>query len=111
MDTYFRSQPNSNLTVSNDSWVAVECPSFPKYGSYDTLNSSVSKSICVAPIYPWIAAGTYYHESPANSASYIVDYPTENQISIKLTDLTGTTLTNTSGYNQWLLTLTFRPVV
>eukprot|EP00952_Eustigmatos_sp_NYUAD-ZCMA_P013039 52041-Eustigmatos_ZCMA.PRE.1 len=110
METYFRSQPNSNLTVASDSYVVVECPAFPKLGSYDTVNSSVSRSICIAPIYSWVAAGTYYHESPSNSPSYIVDYPTENQISIKLTDLTGTTLSVTSGYNQWMLTLTFTPL-
>eukprot|EP00952_Eustigmatos_sp_NYUAD-ZCMA_P011933 48191-Eustigmatos_ZCMA.PRE.1 len=111
MDAYFRSQPNSSLTVSSDSFVVVECPSIPRYGSYDSVNSTGGKTICIAPIYSWVAAGTYYHESPANAPSYIVDYPTENQISIKLTDITGSTLSVTAGYNQWLLTLTFRPIV
>eukprot|EP00952_Eustigmatos_sp_NYUAD-ZCMA_P012449 50039-Eustigmatos_ZCMA.PRE.1 len=109
MDAYFRDKPDSDLTVSSDCFVVVECSSFPKVSSFDTVNSNIAKTLVVAPIYSWVSAGTYYHESPNNAPGQIVGYPTENNVSIRLTNLSGTTLT-TTGYTQWVLTLNFTPI-
>lgn len=112
MSSLFRNKPDTNLTTAADSLVCVECSAFPKQGFYDTKTSNRSNLICVAPSYfSYASAGNYlYNESLAQNPTMIVGYPSENMINVKLTDLSGATLTATR-YTEWVLILNFEPVI
>jgi len=104
MDTYYRNVPDS---TNNNSIVYVRCAAFPKRGWYDTLNNNEAGVICVVPVR--LISDDYYHESPPNSSSFIVDYPTENLLNVVLTSHAGSTLP-TTGFSEWTLILTFTPL-
>lgn len=113
LSSYFRNTPRSDLTSTDDDFVCVECSAFPKQDFYDTKRNGRSNFICVAPTYLCFINGAnfyLYNESNASNTPDIqVQYPTENQFQIKLTDLAGATLT-AGRYTEWMLVLNFRGI-
>lgn len=113
LSSYFRNTPRSDLTTTDDDFVCVECSAFPKHNFFDNLRNTSSKFICMAPTYYIFTSGAnpyFYNESNAtNMPSVMIEYPTENQFEIKLTDLSGATLT-AGRYTEWILILNFKPI-
>lgn len=109
MKAYFSSVENIHAV---NELLYVECSAFPKVGFYDTLRHSASPVICVAKrdhVRDYInEMDVYITLSRYDSVPFTstVNYPTEDQFSIRLTDTRGTII-ETDEFNAWVLSLEF----